>query len=321
MSSQIRIILSFLICACVSASELPQPVFGDTPQNGNAVIRRKAGPSEIVITTTNRLAGAIDSLTWNGKEFIDSFDHGRQLQSAASFDFRSTDPYWAERYNPTEAGSRLDGVGPSSSSKLLSIRAQGAELQTKSRMAFWLAPGQKSSGRLALNDKILSDHLITKRVRIGYKKFDNIIEYQATFTVPKNELHTYAQFEALTGYMPKEFEKFWVFQPATGKLESLSDGPGEQKFPVVMSTKDGQYAMGIFSPDQPSKGYQHAGYGRFRFKAAKVVKWNCAFRVRNKQGIEPGKYSFRMFVPVGTLEDVRQALESLTREFRKKSLP
>ncbi len=305
----------FLLFCWSSPTYLSLPLlFSDTPLSGNAVIRRQTGKSEIVIKTTNRLAGAIDSLTWNGKEFINSFDHGRQLQSAASFDFRSTDPYWAERYNPTEAGSRSDGAGKTSSSKLISLRAQGAELQTTTRMAFWLAPGQKSSGRLALNDKPLSNHLISKRVRIGYKKLDNVIDYQVTFTVPKNEQHAYAQFEALTGYMPEDFEIFWAFHPATGKLEPLSDGPGEQKFPVVLSTKDGQYAMGIFSPDQPSKGYEHAGYGRFRFKAAKVVKWNCAFRVRNRQGIKPGEYSFRMFVAVGTREDVRRALASLVRE-------
>jgi len=136
MLSQLRIISLCLVCACVSANELLHPVFGDMPPHGNAVIHRKAGPSEIVITTTNRLAGAIDSLTWNGKEFIDSFDHGRQLQSAASFNFRATDPFWAERYNPIEAGSQSDGVGKTSSSKLLSLHAQGAELQTTSRMAF-----------------------------------------------------------------------------------------------------------------------------------------------------------------------------------------
>ena len=74
------------------------------PSNGNAVIRAKAGPSEIVITTTNRLAGAIHSLTWNGKEFIDSTDHGRQLQSASNFDCGKD--LVAETFNPTEAGSR-----------------------------------------------------------------------------------------------------------------------------------------------------------------------------------------------------------------------
>jgi hypothetical protein len=53
---------------------------------GDSVIRGKAGSSEIVITTTARVSGAIHSLTWGGKEFIDSYDHGRQMQSAANFD-------------------------------------------------------------------------------------------------------------------------------------------------------------------------------------------------------------------------------------------
>ena len=35
--------------------------------SGDSVIRAKAGKSEIVIRTTQRLAGAIDSLTWDGK--------------------------------------------------------------------------------------------------------------------------------------------------------------------------------------------------------------------------------------------------------------
>lgn len=39
--------------------------------------------------------------------------------------------------------------------------------------------------------------------------------------------------------------------------------PGEQEFPVVFSTPDGQFAMGIYFPDQPSKGFEKAGYGRF----------------------------------------------------------
>src|SRR5205814_1017813 len=41
---------------------------------GNAQVRGKFKDSEIVITTTQRLAGAIHSLTWNGQEFINSVD-------------------------------------------------------------------------------------------------------------------------------------------------------------------------------------------------------------------------------------------------------
>src|SRR5262249_1757144 len=108
--------------------------------SGNAVIRRRAGSSEIVITTTERLAGAIHSLTWGGKEFIDSLDHGRQLQSASSFDCGRSGEFWAECFNPTEAGSRDDSAGEKSTSKLLRLRAAGRELQTTTQMAFWLAP-------------------------------------------------------------------------------------------------------------------------------------------------------------------------------------
>ena len=281
--------------------------------DGDAIIRGKAGHSEIVITTTNRLAGAIHSLTWNGREFIDSFDHGRQLQSAASFDCGRPGAFWAECFNPTEAGSRSDGTGATSTSRLLRLQARGNELHTTTRMAYWLAPGQKSADRLALNTNILSDHQISKQVRIGYQDLDQVLDYRVTFTIPKGERHNYAQFEALTGYMPAEFEQFWKLNPQTGPLQPLDDGPGEQKDPVILSTKDGAYALGVFSPDQPSPGFEQAGYGRFRFPAAKVVKWNCVFRVRNPEGVAAGDYSFQMFVAIGTLDDVKQDLLTLMK--------
>jgi hypothetical protein len=283
--------------------------------SGDAVIRGRAGPSDIVITTTSRVAGAIHSLTWDGKEFLDSFDHGRQLQSAANFDCGGD--LLAETYNPTEAGSRDDGRGERSSSKLLGLRAEGGELDTTTRMAFWLAPGEKSSGHPAKNDRVLSDHLLTKRVHIGHKDLPHAIEYDVTFTVPEGERHTRAVFEGLTGYMPAEFGRFWKFDGASGELRPLDDGSGEQPSPVVLATTDGKYAMGVYSPDQPSPGFERVDYGRFRFPAEKVTKWNCVFRVSDPKGIAPGKYRYRMFVAVGTLDDVRETLGSLGKEFRR----
>jgi hypothetical protein len=309
----IRIFLgvaAWLAGACVGAVE-PRGA-----PDGNAVIRGKFGSSDIVVTTTERLAGAIHSVRWDGKEFIDSLDHGRQLQSASSFDCASPNEFWAECFNPTEAGSRADGAGRRSSSKLLSLSAEGPELRTTTQMAFWLAPGEESSGRPALNDKTLSDHVVSKRVRIGYRNLANVIEYGVTFTVPRGQRHTFAQFEALTGYMPFEFRRFWKLRPESGAIEALDDGPGEQPCPVVFATDEGTHAMGVYSPDQPSPGFEQAGYGRFRFQAERVVKWNCVFRARDVKGIAPGNYRFRLFVAVGALDDVRTALGALMREFR-----
>ncbi len=279
------------------------------PPTGDAVIRAKAGPSEMVITTTARLAGAIHSLTWNGREFIDSFDHGRQLQSALNLDWDGH--LFDECFNPTEAGSRDDGDGPRSSSKLLELHAEGPELRTTTQMAFWLAPGEESGGHLALNRTVLSNHLLSKRVHIGYKDLPHAIEYEVAFTLPKDEPHQAAVFEALTGYMPVAFSRFWTFDPKDGTLAPLSDGPGEQRLPVVLATAEGSHAMGIYAP-----GFEGAGYGRFRFEAAKVNKWNCVFRVRDSKGLRPGPYQYRMFVAVGTLDNVRETLLRLRTEQR-----
>lgn len=281
--------------------------------NARSAIRAKAGDSEIVITTTARVAGAIDSLTWGGKEFIDSTDHGRQLQSASNLDC-GKEAFNPEVFNPTEAGSRADSAGPTSSSKLLKLDAQGNELRTTNQMAFWLKPGEESGGFPALNRTILSNHLLAKHVRIGCEGLPHAIEYVVTFTLPADEKHTRAQFETLTGYMPPEFSQFWRFDPAQAKLLELSYGPGEQEMPVVLATPDGKYAMGIFAPpDQPgADGFpkQKPSYGRWWFVPERVVKWNCVFRVRDPK---PGEYTFRMFVAVGSLEDVRQALAALVK--------
>lgn len=279
---------------------------------GDSTIRGKAGDSEIVVTTTARTAGAIHSLTWNGMEFVDSFDHGRQIQSASNFDCGQA--FVPEVFNPTEAGSLADGRGPTSTSRLLELSAKGNELVTLSRMAFWLKPGEKSAGHPARNTGPLSDHYLAKRVTVGYKTFAHAIEYRITFLVP-NEKHTYAQFEAVTGYMPPAFGTFLRFDPKAGKLQPLSDGPGEQPDPVVFATADGTHAMGVYSPDQPSKGFETAGYGRFRFAAEKVVKWNCVFRSKAKEGVAGGEYQFRCFVVVGTRADCEATLAGLRAEF------
>ncbi|MCX6955382.1 MAG: hypothetical protein NTV51_24800 [Verrucomicrobia bacterium] len=277
--------------------------------DGNATIRARAGESEIVITTTARVAGAIHSLTWGGKEFIDSVDHGRQLQSASNLD-TGVRPIHAETFNPTEAGSRLDHVGPRSTSELIEFQAAGNSLHTKSRMAFWLAPGEKSGPYPARNTTLVSRHLLEKRVTIGWRGHAQVISHDVVFTVPAGEFHQEAVFEALTGYMPPEFEKFWSFNAASGELEPLSDGPGEQLRPVVLATADGKYAMGIFSPEPGAR------YGRFRFVRERVVKWNCVFRPPVvKTGFPAGEYAYRQFVVVGDLARVREGLRALEREF------
>ncbi len=281
--------------------------------DGNAQIFARTNDSTVVITTTRRLAGAIHSLRWNGHEFINSHDHGRQLQSACSFD--NTPLAQAETFNPTEAGSRRDGAGDGTTSRLLEISAAGNHLRTRTQMAFWLLPGERSSGQLARNTNALSDYVLTKDVTIGYKQWPQALDYRVTFSLPDSAKHTFAQFEALTGYMPPEFNAFWEFNPATGKLQRLDTKSKEIKSPVVLATADGKFAMGIFAPPQSEPDTHGPSFGRWNFSTARVTKWNCVYRVKNAQGIRNGDYTYRMLVPFGTLAQVEKMLNDW-REFK-----
>jgi hypothetical protein len=293
---------------------LPTVVLAQAPAvSGDAELAGTIGGKPLVIRTTSRLAGAIDSINWDGVEFIDSHDHGRQLQSALNADVDGV--FHVECYNPTEAGSVVDALGPKSTSRLEAISVRDGSLWTRTRMAFWLAPGMKSGGHLAQNTTLLSDHVLNKKVRIGRPGMDHVLDYKVTFTVPGDRPHKFLQFEALTGYMPWSFSEELRFDAKTESLVPLPRQDGEQRDPVVLSTPSGSHAMGIFTPARPPAGQPQVGYGRFKFEHEKVVKWNCAFRLRSPAGIKPGVYGYQLYVVIGTREDCRRTLAALTREF------
>jgi len=289
---------------------LPNVRAGLSQVSGDAVIHAPAGNSEIVIKTTSRMAGAIESLQWDGTEFIDDADHGRELQTCWNGN-AGVDPIADETFNPTEAGSLDDGNGTNSSSRLLEIKAQGNRLETFSQPAFWLNPHETSGGKPARSQAILSNDRLRKRVMIGCTNLPHAIDYQVTVSLAAEDHNTRCVIEALTGYMPPEFDHFQVFDAKTGALGPVDDGPGEQGLPLVFSTADGRHAIGVYSPGSPPDAHGPT-YGRWRMKDFRVVKWNCVFRLQNPNGLA-GDYQCHVFVAVGTLEDVRTTLATLQK--------
>jgi len=306
-------VLSYAVIGCAIVLVLLSSALAGAPVvSGDAGIRAPAGDSEIVIKTTSRTAGAIESLQWGGKEFLDHADHGRELQTCWNGD-AGVEPIADETFNPTEAGSLDDGGGTNSSSRLLEIQARGNQLETFSQPAFWLNPGETSGGKPARNKTILSNDRLRKQVVIGCTNLPHAIDCQLTITLAPEDRHTRCVIEALTGYMPPEFDQFLVFDPKTGKLAPVDDGPGEQPLPLVFSTADGKYAMGVFSRESEAPhDARGPSYGRWRMKDFRVVKWNCVFRLQNPDGLT-GDFKCHVFVAVGSLEDVRTTLAALQK--------
>lgn len=285
---------------------------------GDARLSIPLDGSDLTISTSQRLSGGVDSIRWNGVEFIDSYDHGRQLQTAVSFDAGSNGEFWAERFNPTECGSRRDGVGPNSSSRLLAIAGDDRDLRTSTQMAFWLAPDEFSFGRSALNTNVLSDQILHKRIRLGVYADPRVIEVAMTLQTPATQSHRFVQYEVLTGYMPECFSKFYGLDSKSGELVELSDGPGEQAMPIVFSTEDKRFAMGALAMGKPDWITEPTGYGRFRFEQERVVKWNVVMRYRKVPELDRFQASFRVCVVVGGLAEVSRAMKSLRGGMMKK---
>ncbi|TXN34531.1 hypothetical protein, partial [Methylobacterium sp. WL7] len=210
---------------------------------GRATISRAFNGSPITVGVSSRTGGAIDSLTWGGTQFINAHDHGRELQSASSYDG------YGECLNPTEAGSDSDGTGPRSTTLLTELKLGPNTLQTRSQMAYWIEPGRvtgscpKGPGPHA---GPRSDDVLAKTVTLGAAGVANAIAYRVTYITA--QAHESATFEAATAYMPPDFTAFWNLDPATGRSEPLSAGPGEQSVPVILATPDGARAMGVYSP-------------------------------------------------------------------------
>jgi hypothetical protein len=277
---------------------------------GDASISNAAGPSNIVITTYQRYAGAIGSITWNGKEFIDSKDHGRLLQTATTFN------NWGECYNPTEAGSQKDFTGPTSSSILRYLSTAGNCLETNIQPCFWVPPGETTNTcGLAKNTTVVSDHIFTKRVSIGLPGMPHVVKYDVDIWVPEH--YTSFSWEVLTGYLADEFTSFWNYDPATQSLTSVPTLGGhgaEGDLPEILSTPDHNYAMGIYCSDRTSNSngrYWGPRYNKVGGTDAQGIqnKWNCIFRSQDSGAY--GNYQFHCYLIIGTLNDVTSSMTQL----------
>ncbi len=273
---------------------------------GDFKIEAPALGSTIQLETSARFAGSVTSLIFRGKQFVDTRDHGRELQSASSFDGLG------ECFNPTEAGSVADGDKQTTSSKLLAANAGPNWVATHTDMAFWLPPGYDYKHQCgmtptvthAVNKTLTGGHILDKRVELGEDGIPNVIADHVTYIVP--EAHGSGTFEAATLYTPIDFSKRYVLNLTTGAVEPTT-AFGEQEFPVILATPDEKYAVGVFSPLLPQAGHPGRGYGTFNFPNTNKI--NCVFR---EQPIAAGqKFNYLCEFVVGTLDEVKATILKL----------
>ncbi len=304
---------------------------------GDQTISKTVNGYPLTIKTRQTLAGAIDSLVWKGKEFVDSVDHGRQIQTAWTVN------QYGQCYNPTEAGGAPDGPRTNpSSSKLLDFQITSGGYYTKNYAAFWLAPNIYDSGctwddtsnnpsppwrsGYSVNKTITSNFLLEKNVNIGFAGIENVIEYVSKITVPNNQdqdlpIHYMIMVNPAV-YMPVEFNTYYWYDPRSSSLKTTYPPNGYSTTPPILTTPDKQYAMGLYTPEMKWEGYpeneqkNYVGYGGIDWgSTTSIFTRYPVYPPSGQSTFPPGTYTYKSYLIIGTLTDVQTSMQRLYQNF------
>ncbi|QAT83348.1 hypothetical protein EJ065_1750 [Corallococcus coralloides] len=297
--------------------QTPTGPYGTTgPLNGDTSF----GNATVQMGTSASHGGAVTSLVYGGKEYINNKDHGRQMQVAFSLDG------YDEALMPTEAGSHRNGMDPVSTTQVVGYGAQPGSMSSTVHPAYWLEPGEDAgpynSVPKARNTTLVSDDLITKDVTVGVGGHDNVIQYDSLIHLAASHDKIYA--EVPTTYVNGEFERHYRFDPATGesreypRVHSEPPKPPEERkgfpdeggnVPLIVATNEGDHAMAIWSPDETRSDLQ---YRLHQFDLGNptddCTKLGVTFGM---SGGVPEDIQTRSYVIVGTVEEVKARLAEL----------
>ncbi|TXH66348.1 MAG: hypothetical protein E6Q88_12170 [Lysobacteraceae bacterium] len=286
----------------------------------------------LTVSGSTRTAGTIDSVFWKGKEYINSWDHGRQLQPAV---FVNGDGICN---NPTMAGGDYDGVQPTTHSTRTYTNSSGSTVVSKVLAAYWTAPGQivpkfycplrpetyPGSGQVkAVNTKHTSDYKIETTVTAGYK-YPNVIKYYTYIVIP--EYVTGLMTEAVTGYLPGDMSYFYAYDLAGQKTLTALSIDAEQNKPLVVSNAGGDKAMGIWSPGLPQPGLPTEllkyGYGIGHHPSSNPIestmKWNVVYRhgAANAGAV----YGYTTYIVLGSKTEVTGRMDQIYTDWKNGRL-
>lgn len=261
------------------------------------------------------VAGAIDSLVHNGREFVNNYDHGRQISVAYSYN------NVGECDNPTENGTMRDGRGLTSSSVLLSSTQLSTNaLSTTNRPAYWLRAGDSTqfcpAGTGVQNTTVLSNDTIQKTVSLGAFNNPSLIKFDIRVTTSKAA--GAMNIEAPSVYLNQEFNRAYKLDLLSGQLVSIPF-PSEVIEPVVYTTSDGNHAIGGFAEDQTG-GYAHYVAFSFPVPGDSVNSTNKFSVVFNRLSTAAGSLPMTAYLAAGTQAEVIEALKTAYRSTVSPSL-
>ena len=293
--------------------------------------------SAIELCSNKRAGGAVWSLKWKGKNFVNVTDYGRQIQASLGQIGPDGGGFSAL---PTEAGDNANASLNSvywHGSPLAMIETLNKSQKTRAIPLEWNysnfggnlhRPIIYPKWQLGKN-VYLDNYSINLGVGFNYL-VPQIIVYDTVISLPTQLGNSSwkPSLEMPTGYVDSgesNFNRFFVIDSskenlneglteindsnftdhgANGKHYQSNGAPGG----VAISTDNLSYVIGVYNSTSKTKLPDPNGYIYFTlWKFGSVNKWTAAY----KGTLYPGESTFRSYILVGTLDEVRTMMRQL----------
>ncbi|XP_046345345.2 uncharacterized protein LOC124125940 [Haliotis rufescens] len=267
----------------------------------------------LFISASARMGGAIDSLVWGKKEFINAWDHGREIQTTIN-----AIPY-GECFNPTEAGGASDYKSPTTKSVLQNITVNANVMTSTVYPAFWIRAGSHEvnnrtrvcmRGSPAVNTVDTYNHAFSKVVTIGCAGVDYCIKYESGFEIAgKWPKYDFINLVAPAVYLTANFTNLLNYNPENHQLQPHT----KSTWPPIYTTPDHKYALGVYAPDGQDTDmfmYYLTGQHDGNF-ANKTNSMHVVFRKRPFPDASPRHLAYVTYICVGNVDMVADCLRRL----------
>ena len=267
-----------------------------------------------VTLQANRAAGcSIWSWLWNGKQFVNHRDYGRELQESLSWTDSTTNTP-----NPTEAGDGYMNGSPCTAA------VSGSTLRTTSVPLEWNGGKLKGTQGGPQRPVIWGDITIGKEVSLNYMNMGPVASYETEVTLPRALARGHVEIP--TVYLGPEFNQTMTYDARSGEtLPALQPNSRGGKYVprsgyggLIAATARHDYAMGLYGVLTSSGGsvsfftttnYPGAMNGEENGTSLATIKLTTTY----VGPIAAGKNTYTSWVISGTLDQVKRAMSALYR--------
>jgi len=274
------------------------------------------GGSRLVIASNRNAGCALWSWVWEGFEYVNVHDYGRQIQTAFV-----SDRGRANEANPTEAGSRFStGFTPLQGSPCL--YAVNRSPATQATLAVPLEYEPVRWGGSLARAFLWRDVRIGKEITLDYLGLGPVARYTSIVTVPAAVPEAGVEIPSI--YLHVSLSRFYGYDAASGVLLSQEPAAEGGTLPpsgyggVIAATPDGARAFGQYGVVDSlggSVGHWPSGFSYFLFPDARDTLGpaaNATAKIRALHaGLRQGENRLTTYLMSGTLREVQALMDSL----------